>query len=71
MCHAEIPDVKEYRLDWPMVFNIPFKSKNKYQVHIHKDKSSGRLLLVMKGAPERIIARCDTIMVNGSEEPMV
>merc|ERR1739838_291712 len=30
----------------------------------------GPYRLVMKGAPERILERCDTIWVNGKEEPM-
>ena len=29
-----------------------------------------RYLLVMKGAPERIIDRCSTILMNGEERPL-
>merc|ERR1712158_245085 len=54
------------------VCEIPFNSTNKYQVSIHEteDKSDPRHLLVMKGAPERILARCGTIVVNGEEKQM-
>lgn len=38
------------------VHEIPFNSTNKYQVSIHKVE--GKHVLVMKGAPERILDRC-------------
>ncbi|XP_072524691.1 sodium/potassium-transporting ATPase subunit alpha-2 [Salminus brasiliensis] len=55
----------------PKVCEIPFNSTNKYQLSIHEieDSSTGHLL-VMKGAPERILDRCSTIMINGEELPL-
>ncbi|KAI8425252.1 hypothetical protein MSG28_007045 [Choristoneura fumiferana] len=49
---------------------IPFNSTNKYQVSIHEsdDPSDPRHLLVMKGAPERILERCSTIFIGGKEK---
>ncbi|KAM4651189.1 potassium-transporting ATPase alpha chain 2 [Discoglossus pictus] len=54
------------------VSEIPFNSTNKYQLSIHKtdDPHDKRLLLVMKGAPERILERCSTIMLGGQEQPL-
>lgn len=54
------------------ICEIPFNSANKFQVSIHEneDKSDGRYLLVMKGAPERILERCSTIFMNGKEIDM-
>uniref|UniRef100_A0A8C7YGX7 Sodium/potassium-transporting ATPase subunit alpha n=1 Tax=Oryzias sinensis TaxID=183150 RepID=A0A8C7YGX7_9TELE len=54
------------------VAEIPFNSTNKYQVTLveHKDPNDNRYLLVMKGAPERILDRCSTIMLQGKEQPM-
>jgi sodium/potassium-transporting ATPase subunit alpha len=52
------------------VAEIPFNSTNKYQLSIHQPESGAedqRHLLVMKGAPERILDRCSTILLNGSE----
>merc|ERR1712076_194323 len=47
---------------------VPFNSTNKYQVSIHEDKDRGNnYLLVMKGAPERILDRCSTIVIDGQE----
>lgn len=39
-------------------------------VHETEDPNDNRYLLVMKGAPERILDRCSTIMVQGKEQPM-
>ncbi|XP_062816444.1 sodium/potassium-transporting ATPase subunit alpha-2-like [Anolis carolinensis] len=52
----------------PKVVEIPFNSTNKYQLSIHEaeDKPKGHIL-VMKGAPERILDVCSTIMINGKE----
>merc|ERR1719250_489466 len=65
-------NVMEYRKNNKKVCEIPFNSTNKFQVSIHEcdDKSVDGYLLVMKGAPERILDRCSTIIVNGKELPM-
>ncbi|CAG5896380.1 unnamed protein product [Menidia menidia] len=63
--------VREMRARNPKVAEIPFNSTNKYQLSIHEveDNPSGHIL-VMKGAPERILDRCSTIMVQGQELPL-
>lgn len=65
-------DIYEQRESNPKLAEIPFNSTNKYQVSIHvtEDKKDKRLLLVMKGAPERIFSRCDRILMNGKEVKM-
>ncbi|NWS19701.1 AT12A ATPase, partial [Pachyramphus minor] len=65
-------DVMEIRARNKKVAEIPFNSTNKFQLSIHEtdDPSDKRFLLVMKGAPERILERCSTIMINGKEEPL-
>ena len=55
------------REEYPTVFQIPFNSVNKYQVSIHKVPHSEQLLLVMKGAPERILSRCSKVLIEGEE----
>lgn len=42
------------------------------QLSIHKNLNTGepRHLLVMKGAPERILDRCSSILLHGKEEPL-
>lgn len=42
------------------------------QLSIHKNSNSSETkhLLVMKGAPERILDRCSTIIIQGKEQPL-
>uniref|UniRef100_A0A8B9BKX1 Sodium/potassium-transporting ATPase subunit alpha n=2 Tax=Anser TaxID=8842 RepID=A0A8B9BKX1_9AVES len=65
-------DVMSIRAQNKKVAEIPFNSTNKFQLSIHEtdDPNDKRFLLVMKGAPERILERCSTIMINGKEEPL-
>ncbi|XP_063888582.1 sodium/potassium-transporting ATPase subunit alpha-B-like isoform X5 [Scylla paramamosain] len=67
-----IGDVRGWRSRNKKVCEIPFNSTNKYQVSIHEtqDKNDLRYLLVMKGAPERILERCSTIFMNGEEKAL-
>uniref|UniRef100_A0A8C2ZKE4 ATPase Na+/K+ transporting subunit alpha 3a n=1 Tax=Cyclopterus lumpus TaxID=8103 RepID=A0A8C2ZKE4_CYCLU len=40
------------------------------KLHETEDLNDNRYLLVMKGAPERILDRCSTILIQGKEQPM-
>jgi len=58
-----VKDIEDLRKINAKVFDIPFNSKNKYQVHVHCDSgdaaSNGNDRVVyMKGAPERVLCRC-------------
>ncbi|OUC44714.1 Na,H/K antiporter P-type ATPase, alpha subunit [Trichinella nativa] len=65
-------DVSELRDRNRKICEIPFNSTNKFAVSIHEsDTPDDRSYkLAMKGAPERIIDRCTTIMINGKEQPL-
>merc|ERR1711868_168498 len=65
-------NVMDYRAKNKKLVEIPFNSTNKFQVSIHEtsDPSDKRSLLVMKGAPERILQRCSTIVIDGTERPL-
>ena len=63
-------DTLAYRRRHMKVAEIPFNSTNKYQVSIHESEDGTHYILVMKGAPERILDRCSSIVVNGEELPM-
>merc|ERR1740124_1609779 len=65
-------NVMEYRRRHKKVCEIPFNSTNKFQVSIHEtdDKEDPRYLMAMKGAPERILDRCATILIDGKEEDL-
>ena len=60
-----------YRQNNKKVCEIPFNSTNKFQVSIHESQDhKDNYLLVMEGAPERILERCTTFVINGKELPM-
>lgn len=67
-----VGNVRELRDKNKKIAEIPFNSTNKYQLSIHETASSDdpRYLLVMKGAPERILDRCSTILMHGKELPL-
>ena len=62
-----VRDVEEYREANEKIFEIKFNSTNKWMCSIHDmEKSSGLgRCLLLKGAPERVIAMCKTICING------
>lgn len=53
-----------YRHDHPKLLDVPFNSTTKYQVSVHAIENN-RCLVAMKGAPERILEKCGTILVDG------
>lgn len=63
-------DVMSIRKRNKKVCEVPFNSTNKYQVSIHEteDANDPRYLMVMKGAPERILEKCSTIFIGGKEK---
>merc|ERR1712012_628101 len=71
-CELTMGQVMQIRSRNKKVCEIPFNSTNKYQVSIHEteDKADPHYILVMKGAPERILARCTTITVDGKDVPL-
>ncbi|XP_054549519.1 sodium/potassium-transporting ATPase subunit alpha-4 isoform X2 [Talpa occidentalis] len=63
--------VKEMRERSPKVAEIPFNSTNKYQLSIHlREDSSQAHVLLMKGAPEKILEFCTSYLLHGQEYPM-
>ncbi|KAH9948142.1 aminophospholipid-transporting P-type ATPase [Amylocystis lapponica] len=55
----------------PKVFEIPFNSSNKWAlVILDKSHHAGKLTLYIKGAPERVLAKCSTYIKDGKEEPI-
>jgi sodium/potassium-transporting ATPase subunit alpha len=67
-CELMMGSVEGIRQKNPKIAEIPFNSTNKWQLSIHETPEDPRYLLVMKGAPERILDRCASIMVNGEEQ---
>uniref|UniRef100_A0ACB8FS00 Sodium/potassium-transporting ATPase subunit alpha-3 n=1 Tax=Sphaerodactylus townsendi TaxID=933632 RepID=A0ACB8FS00_9SAUR len=49
---------------------IYIRSDQKLSIHETEDPNDNRYLLVMKGAPERILDRCSTIILQGKEQQL-
>eukprot|EP00005_Dracoamoeba_jomungandri_P007697 CAMPEP_0174274970 /NCGR_PEP_ID=MMETSP0439-20130205/59574_1 /TAXON_ID=0 /ORGANISM="Stereomyxa ramosa, Strain Chinc5" /LENGTH=958 /DNA_ID=CAMNT_0015367039 /DNA_START=37 /DNA_END=2910 /DNA_ORIENTATION=+ len=64
-----IRDIYEARERSPLVAQIPFNSSNKFHVIVREteDPDDDRYIVLMKGAPERIIERCSHILIQGEE----
>merc|ERR1711868_61807 len=67
-CELMMGNGESIRAKNPKIVEIPFNSTNKWQLSIHEVE--GKYLLVMKGAPERVLAKCGKILVNGEETDM-
>jgi sodium/potassium-transporting ATPase subunit alpha len=65
-------DVDGYHRANPKLHEIKFNSTNKWQLSIHQpeDPSAKSPILVLKGAPERVLKMCTRISINGEEVPM-
>lgn len=63
-------DVELIRKKNKKVCEIPFNSTDKYQISIHEpeDYDDIQHVLVMKGAPEKILEKCSTIYIDGKEQ---
>ncbi|KAJ8923102.1 hypothetical protein NQ315_001655 [Exocentrus adspersus] len=57
-------DVVRKRKKYPKLCEIPFNSINKYQISIHL-MPDDKCLLVMKGAPEKVLDHCGSILRDG------
>ncbi|KAF8188333.1 aminophospholipid-transporting P-type ATPase [Pholiota molesta] len=55
----------------PKVFEVPFNSTNKWAlVILNKSHASGDLTAYIKGAPERVLAKCTTYLKDGKMLPI-
>ncbi|KAI9297876.1 hypothetical protein K502DRAFT_300279 [Neoconidiobolus thromboides FSU 785] len=56
---------------YPRVFDIPFNSDNKWAMTISQvPHANGDLILYLKGAPERVLRLCSTILIDGQAIPL-
>ncbi|KAJ3013267.1 UNVERIFIED_CONTAM: hypothetical protein HDU68_000786, partial [Siphonaria sp. JEL0065] len=68
---SRLANVDKLFAQFPKIFEIPFSSETKTHLTIHrKGHSDGGLTMHVKGAPERILASCTTILLHGRAEPI-
>uniref|UniRef100_A0A8V5GTS2 Sodium/potassium-transporting ATPase subunit alpha n=1 Tax=Melopsittacus undulatus TaxID=13146 RepID=A0A8V5GTS2_MELUD len=65
---ASMGPVGTLRDQYPKVLELPFNSSNKFQVSVHA--AGERQLLVLKGAPERVLERCSHVLLKGQDLPL-
>ena len=58
-------EAEQFREANPKVLNIPFNSHDKYAASVHDQGEGKPLLFCLKGAPERVLARCTHTILNG------
>ncbi|KAF8162822.1 aminophospholipid-transporting P-type ATPase [Crassisporium funariophilum] len=64
-------EYESYVKQYPKVFEVPFNSTNKWAlVIINKPHSSGILTSYIKGAPERVLAKCSSYLKDGTQVPI-
>lgn len=64
-------DYDAYTHKHSKVFEIPFNSTNKWAlVIVNKPHANGPLTAYIKGAPERVLAKCSTYIKEGKTEPI-
>lgn len=61
--------LSELRRRFPLLRQIPFSSQKKQMTTLHQREKGGTLLIV-KGAPEVVLARCQTRRAAGGEVPL-
>jgi len=63
-------EAEQFRADHKKILNIPFNSTVKFAASVHDFADKDALQFVLKGAPERVILRCDKILIKGEAVPM-
>ncbi|RYD77759.1 MAG: hypothetical protein EOP84_15150, partial [Verrucomicrobiaceae bacterium] len=61
--------IKDYRVACQRLASIPFNSSNKWMLAIHEQEGPGKdelpVMLMVKGAPERVMNMCTTALAQG------
>ncbi|KAJ6500696.1 aminophospholipid-transporting P-type ATPase [Mycena sanguinolenta] len=67
----QLSSYDEHQKNFPKVFEVPFNSTNKWAlVILEKHHHEGVLTSYIKGAPERVLAKCSTYLKDGVMEPI-
>ena len=62
-------DKNDQKLDYVRVGEVPFDSMRKMMSTVHRTKD-GSLVQFTKGAPDEVLKRCTTALVDGKQVPM-
>lgn len=64
----EFKNTDSYKAKYEKIFEVPFNSKNKFQISIHEIYE--KRFLVMKGGPDILIKRCSHYLKHGEPRPI-
>ncbi len=59
----------EQEARWPRLDSIPFESENRYMATHHRD-ATGKDWIMVKGAPEQVLAMCQWQHAAGASQPL-
>ena len=62
-------DPHTLRSDWPRTDVIPFESEHRFMATLHHDHA-GHGEILLKGAPEQVLARCASQRIDGGSAPL-
>jgi sodium/potassium-transporting ATPase subunit alpha len=72
MFSEDLMRTSEFRSKYKKLAEIPFNSKNKWMLSIYAEPEdsnhAGKVCLLMKGAPEIILEKCGTILMENGQE---
>ncbi|MCK4968343.1 MAG: HAD-IC family P-type ATPase [Candidatus Aenigmarchaeota archaeon] len=63
-------DLSQEKLNeqYPRLDEIPFSSENKFMATLHLDKNSGKKIIYLKGAPEKLLEWSMKTRINGMDQ---
>ena len=61
-------DINQYRKKCLRVFEVPFTApkKWKFSINLQEESQSSKLIMVLKGAPEKLLSMCKSYYANGN-----
>ncbi|WP_166257071.1 cation-translocating P-type ATPase [Marinobacter salicampi] len=62
-------DIESFSRQWPRLDEVPFDTAYRFMATLNHDHH-GNKMVYLKGAPERVIAMCDTVMGDSGPEPL-
>lgn len=66
-----LADYDAYLREYTKVFEVPFNAVNKWAlVIVNRPHNTGRFVSYIKGAPERVLAKCTTRLKDGKAIPI-
>ena len=60
-------DIEKLKRQYDLIEEIPFDSTRKYMATLHKHKAEKHDHVFVKGAPEKLFAMCDKVMIEGKK----